>query len=117
MKAVSDSTRRKLLTQLCQQGPTRVTELANYYDVSLNAISKYLNGMKTATGEFTQINDDGTISTGQIYIKRPGRVRFEYNPPEKTAPPAKRYHSSPSLYTELRKTRGIVNAHLACGPG
>ena len=52
--------------------------------LSLNAISKYLNGMKTATGEFTQINDDGTISTGQIYIKRPGRVRFEYNPPDRT---------------------------------
>lgn len=52
--------------------------------LSLNEISRYLNGMKTATGEFTQINDDGTISTGQIFIKRPGRVRFEYNPPEKT---------------------------------
>ncbi|QGX99545.1 outer membrane lipoprotein carrier protein LolA [Roseovarius faecimaris] len=51
--------------------------------LSLNEISRYLNGMKTATGEFTQINDDGTISTGQIFIKRPGRVRFEYNPPEK----------------------------------
>ncbi len=50
--------------------------------LSLNEISQYLNGFKTATGEFTQINDDGTISTGQIYIKRPGRVRFEYNPPE-----------------------------------
>ncbi len=52
--------------------------------LSLNAISQYLNGIKTATGEFTQINDDGTISTGQIYIKRPGRVRFEYNPPDNT---------------------------------
>ncbi len=50
--------------------------------LSLNEISQYLNGFKTASGEFTQINDDGTISTGQIYIKRPGRVRFEYNPPE-----------------------------------
>lgn len=50
--------------------------------LSLNDISRYLNGLKTATGEFTQINDDGTISTGQIFIKRPGRVRFEYNPPE-----------------------------------
>lgn len=49
----------------------------------LAAISKYLNGLRTATGEFTQINDDGTISTGTIYIKRPGKVRFEYNPPEK----------------------------------
>ncbi|MCR9114237.1 MAG: outer membrane lipoprotein carrier protein LolA [Rhodobacteraceae bacterium] len=50
--------------------------------LSLGAISSYLNGFQTAQGEFTQINDDGTISTGQIYIKRPGRVRFEYNPPE-----------------------------------
>ena len=38
--------------------------------------------MRTAKGAFTQINDDGTISTGTIYIKRPGRVRFEYNPPD-----------------------------------
>ena len=45
-------------------------------------ISNYLNAMKTAKGEFTQINDDGSISTGTVYIKRPGRVRFEYNPPE-----------------------------------
>jgi len=52
--------------------------------LSLNEISRYLNSFDQATGEFTQINDDGTISTGQIYIKRPGRVRFEYNPPEKT---------------------------------
>ena len=48
----------------------------------LNAISGYLNDLKTAKGEFTQINDDGSISTGTIYIKRPGKVRFEYNAPD-----------------------------------
>jgi len=48
----------------------------------LTEISSYLNGIDTAEGEFTQINDDGTISTGKLYIKRPGRVRFEYNLPE-----------------------------------
>lgn len=48
----------------------------------LGSISSYLNAMTTAQGEFTQINSDGTISTGTIYIKRPGRVRFEYNAPE-----------------------------------
>lgn len=48
----------------------------------LSSISSYLNKMTTAQGEFTQINSDGTISTGTIYIKRPGRVRFEYNAPE-----------------------------------
>ncbi len=48
----------------------------------LGNISSYLNAMTTAQGEFTQINGDGTISTGMIYIKRPGRVRFEYNAPD-----------------------------------
>lgn len=50
--------------------------------LSLGTLSNYLNSLQTAEAEFTQINEDGTISTGQIYIKRPGRVRFEYNPPE-----------------------------------
>ena len=48
----------------------------------LAEISGYLNQLQSAKGEFTQINDDGSISTGTIYIKRPGKVRFEYNPPE-----------------------------------
>ncbi|WP_439143330.1 LolA family protein [Planktotalea sp.] len=51
--------------------------------ISLNAISNYLNNLQTAKGAFTQVNDDGTISTGTIFIKRPGRIRFEYNPPDK----------------------------------
>nr|WP_319948561.1 outer membrane lipoprotein carrier protein LolA [uncultured Shimia sp.] len=50
--------------------------------LSLNEISGYLNAMKTAQSAFTQINGDGSISTGRVYIKRPGRVRFEYDPPE-----------------------------------
>jgi len=49
--------------------------------LSLSAISAYLNDLKTAQSAFTQINDDGTISTGTVYIHRPGRVRFEYAPP------------------------------------
>ncbi|MCK0126114.1 outer membrane lipoprotein carrier protein LolA [Gelidibacter sp. F2691] len=49
--------------------------------ISLSAISNYLNALNTAKSQFTQINDDGTISTGTIYLKRPGRARFEYNPP------------------------------------
>jgi outer membrane lipoprotein-sorting protein len=50
--------------------------------LSLNAISAYLNGLQTATTDFTQVNDDGSLSTGRLFIKRPGRMRFEYNPPE-----------------------------------
>lgn len=50
--------------------------------LSLADISRYLNGFSSASGQFTQINDDGTISTGNLFLKRPGKVRFEYNPPE-----------------------------------
>ena len=52
--------------------------------LSLGAVSTYLNSFTSAEGEFTQINADGTISTGTVYIKRPNRVRFEYNPPEES---------------------------------
>lgn len=50
--------------------------------ISLADISAYLNALTTAQTDFTQINADGSISTGQIYIRRPGRVRFEYAPPD-----------------------------------
>ncbi len=50
--------------------------------LSLEEISAFLNDLTTARGTFTQINPDGTISTGTLYIQRPGRMRFEYNPPD-----------------------------------
>ena len=49
--------------------------------LSLDELSSYLNTMSTAKSNFTQINDDGSKSTGWVYIKRPGRIRFEYDPP------------------------------------
>ena len=42
LKSMSDTTRRSLLTRLCQEGPCRVTDLAAFYDMSLNAISKHI---------------------------------------------------------------------------
>ena len=48
----------------------------------LDRISAYLNDLVSAKSAFTQINSDNTISTGTLYLRRPGRVRFEYDPPE-----------------------------------
>lgn len=48
LKAVSDSTRRALLTQVCQQGASRVTDLATHHDMSLNAISKHIKVLEGA---------------------------------------------------------------------
>jgi outer membrane lipoprotein-sorting protein len=50
--------------------------------IPLGDISAYLNSLTTAESDFTQVNADGSISTGKLFIKRPGRVRFEYAPPD-----------------------------------
>ena len=52
--------------------------------IPLADLSKYLNALSTAETDFTQVNADGSIATGKLYIKRPGRVRFEYAPPDKS---------------------------------
>jgi len=49
--------------------------------IPLAELSAYLNGFSTAQAEFTQINADGSISTGTLSIRRPGRARFDYDPP------------------------------------
>lgn len=52
--------------------------------ISLDALSAYLNSLKSVATDFTQINADGSRSTGKLYIARPGRARFEYAPPDQT---------------------------------
>ncbi|MFQ5623228.1 MAG: outer membrane lipoprotein carrier protein LolA [Paracoccaceae bacterium] len=51
----------------------------------LDRFSAYLNGFRTAMGRFTQFNPNGSHSTGRYMIKKPGFVRFEYDPPLKSA--------------------------------
>ena len=49
--------------------------------ISLNKISDYINGLTTLQADFEQINSDGSIDTGKLYIRRPGRMRLEYTAP------------------------------------
>jgi len=49
--------------------------------LSLDQISAYLNRLGTAVARFEQRNDDGSRAVGTVYIRRPGRIRFEYDPP------------------------------------
>jgi outer membrane lipoprotein-sorting protein len=52
--------------------------------IPLKDISAYLNSLTTADTDFTQVNADGSVSTGKLFIQRPGRARFEYAPPDKS---------------------------------
>ncbi len=51
-------------------------------ELSLAEINDYLNSFSTATATFTQANGDGSSQTGVFSLKRPGRMRFDYDPPE-----------------------------------
>jgi outer membrane lipoprotein-sorting protein len=47
----------------------------------LDRISLYLSSVQTLVGNFVQIGPDGGRTEGTFYIQKPGKVRFEYNPP------------------------------------
>lgn len=66
----------------------------------LDAISARLNGVATLKGDFVQINPDGNISQGAFYISKPGRMRFEYQPP------------TPTLIVADGRTVAVANTRL-----
>ena len=47
----------------------------------LARISNYLNATDTITGAFVQVDPDAVVSEGEFYMRRPGRLRFEYDDP------------------------------------
>lgn len=44
-------------------------------------VSAYLSGIQTLVGNFVQVGPDGSRTTGDFYMQKPGRVRFEYDAP------------------------------------
>jgi outer membrane lipoprotein-sorting protein len=47
----------------------------------VDRVSNYLSTVQTLIGDFVQIGPDGGRTIGKFYIQKPGRVRFEYEPP------------------------------------
>ncbi len=44
-------------------------------------VSAYLSNVRTLSGNFVQVGPDGSKSEGEFILQKPGRVRFDYNPP------------------------------------
>jgi outer membrane lipoprotein-sorting protein len=47
----------------------------------LGRIEAYLNGMTSLKAHFMQVAPDGGVSEGTAWLERPGRLRFQYDPP------------------------------------
>ncbi|SKA33390.1 Outer membrane lipoprotein-sorting protein [Enhydrobacter aerosaccus] len=44
-------------------------------------IENYFNSIRTLQSRFVQSNPNGSVVQGTLYVRRPGRMRFEYDPP------------------------------------
>ena len=44
-------------------------------------VSAYLSSLQTLVGQFVQVGPDGSRTTGDFYMQKPGKIRFEYDAP------------------------------------
>jgi outer membrane lipoprotein-sorting protein len=61
--------------------PAATTPLDDGQRALVERVSTYLSGLTTLVGNFVQVGPDGSRTDGRFYLQKPGRVRFEYNPP------------------------------------
>ena len=50
-------------------------------DAAIDKANAYLNSAANLIADFVQVGADGRRSEGKLYVKRPGRLRFEYAQP------------------------------------
>jgi len=68
-----------------QNAPIRATQHFTETDkADLQRISAYLNTLQSVQGSFMQVGADGKSAQGTFYLRKPGRVRFEYEKPNPT---------------------------------
>jgi outer membrane lipoprotein-sorting protein len=83
-----------------QAPPPRLPAFSDQDRADLDRVSAYLNAMHTLRGSFVQIGPNGEIDQGRFYLQKPGKLRFEYNPP------------SPILIVSDGRTVAVSNSKL-----
>ncbi len=76
---------------LCAAAPTfaadRVQTAAQIAALSpdevaaVTRIERYLNDIKTMKARFVQVSSNGAYAEGEVFLDRPGHMRFDYDPP------------------------------------
>jgi outer membrane lipoprotein-sorting protein len=67
------------------EAPAVMTTPPNAFNATQRAqvdkVSAYLSSVQQLNGRFVQVGPDGTRVKGEFFIQKPGKVRFEYEPP------------------------------------
>lgn len=83
----SEMNRRTLLTTLLVPlaapawGQARAAALTPQDRTDVARVEAYLNSVRALNSRFLQVAPDGRTSGGQAWLVRPGRLRFQYDPP------------------------------------
>ena len=69
------------LPALAQRAP--IAPLSAADRALVDRAAAYLQGLTEAKGRFVQTDARGSTTQGTLYLKRPGKARFEYDAPSK----------------------------------
>ncbi|MGH1377866.1 MAG: LolA family protein [Alphaproteobacteria bacterium] len=61
--------------------PVFANEITHASVEDIDRAEKYLQNMKTAQARFVQTTHNGSQLVGTFYLQRPGKLRFDYDPP------------------------------------
>lgn len=61
--------------------PAQIAALSPDEVATLTRIERYLNDIKTMQARFVQVSSNGAYAEGDLYLDRPGHLRFDYDPP------------------------------------
>jgi outer membrane lipoprotein-sorting protein len=68
-----------VLAPIAEAAPGATLSAADESD--LGKIQDYLNGLRSLKAHFIQVAPNGAVSQGTAWLERPGRMRFQYDPP------------------------------------
>lgn len=48
---------------------------------AVTRVERYLNDIRTMQARFVQVSSNGAYAEGEVFLERPGHLRFDYDPP------------------------------------
>jgi outer membrane lipoprotein-sorting protein len=64
-----------------QVAPPAPAKLSAEQQAMVDKATAYIQGLTSAKGRFVQTDPRGTVTQGTLYLQRPGKARFAYDPP------------------------------------
>lgn len=70
-----------LAASIAYAGAAKPAQFSAQDKVEVEKVEKYLTELTTIEADFVQIAPDGGMASGKFYLSRPGKMRWQYDPP------------------------------------